>query len=704
MPIRFQEYKPTPVLRGHLHMGGSNPAGERIDVNSQYLERGGKPFIAVMGEYHFSRDNRANWPQELAKMRAGGVTIVATYLFWIYHEETEGHFDFTGDLDIRTFILEAQRAGLEVVIRIGPWAHGECRNGGFPDWLQHKGFKLRDSNPEYMHYARIWYEKIFGQVQGLFYKDGGPIIGVQFENELVDNAEHLLDLKRLALEIGYDAPVYTVTGWNSRYGARIPVDDVMPVFAAYVEAPWASGTAPQPLSPHYAFDPNRNDSAVGMDLIRDHAPDGWRLPYERYPFATCELGSGLQSTHHRRINVSGMDAYALSLVKLGCGNNLIGYYMYHGGVNKIGKHSTFQESRATGYPNDVTIRGYDFHTCLGQYGQVREQYRLLNLLHLFVENFGSDLAPMEHVPAQDFIPCTDMEHLRCALRTDGQRGFVFVNHYQRMAQVADVFGAEISALGVELPPMDVKGDVAFLLPIRMDLAGQELTWATAQPLCRMGDTFFFAQIDGIPARYHLNGQVYTAEAGLNSGFIAGGVRIVTLTWEQAKHLRRLNGRLYLGLGCDLYQLDGQLHACEGGAFSYACWQEDHFVMEAVNVPFHPAVLTLEDVPEPFVPTYADELHLAGGHQRRWQKMTVTTAEGFVAIDGAYDVAQIYADGKMIADNFFSGESWQVPAALLFGRSCYLVTSPLQEGACYLEYRQPPLMIAGHAPEDAPCKH
>ena len=36
-------------------------------------------------------------------MKAGGVTLVATYLLWIYHEEEEGRFDFTGDRDIRAF-------------------------------------------------------------------------------------------------------------------------------------------------------------------------------------------------------------------------------------------------------------------------------------------------------------------------------------------------------------------------------------------------------------------------------------------------------------------------------------------------------------------------------------------------------------------------------------------------------------------------
>ena len=354
-------------------MGGVNIKGERIDVTSLYFTRGDKPWIGVMGEYHFVRDNCGNWYRELCKMKAGGITVVAAYLFWIYHEEVEGEFDFTDDRDIRKFIKDAQRAGLDVMIRIGPWAHGECRNGGFPDWILKKTFKLRDNNPGYMEKVRIWYEKIYEQVNGLFYENGGNIIGIQIENELVDNAEHLLELKKLALDIGFKAPIYTVTGWNSAYGAKIPVDEFVPVFGAYSEAPWTEHTERLPLSVHYVFNKIRNDTAIGKDLISDVDEDGWRLPYEKYPFATCELGGGIQVTHHRRPLISDMDIYALSLVKLGSGNNLIGYYMYKGGTNKIGRLSALNESRASGYPNDYPILSYDFQAPISEYGEVRGQ-------------------------------------------------------------------------------------------------------------------------------------------------------------------------------------------------------------------------------------------------------------------------------------------------------------------------------------------
>ena len=680
MVYQFQEYKKSEILRDHLKMGRSNNGKEEIKVNSLYFERNGKPWIGVMGEVHFSRLSREDWYEELCKMKAGGVTVAATYLFWIYHEEIEGEFDFSGDKDIRAFILEAQRAGVDVVIRIGPWAHGECRNGGFPDWLMKKDFKLRDNNPGYMEKARIWYEKIYEQVQGLFFKDGGNIVGIQFENELVDNAEHLLALKEMALEMGYEAPIYTVTGWNSEVGARIPVDDVVPVFAAYVDMPWAEHTNQLPPCAHYVFDTRRNDSTVGTDIIQDTtSDDGWRIPYEKYPFATCELGSGLQSTHHRRINVSGMDAYALSLMKLGDGNNLVGYYMYHGGTNKIGKLSTLQESKATGYPNDLPVLNYDFHTALTQYGEAREQYGMMNMLHLFVADFGDVFAPMENVMSTYEPVASDFDSLRYCMRTDGESGFVFVNHYQRLGKLTDHEDVVLDTGKVVFPAFDVKGEICFFFSFNMDISGMRLEYASAQPLCKAGDTYFFVAVEGITPQYKFaDKEAITVTPGKDSMVEAEGVKIVTLTFAEARYLRKLSGRVYLGENCDLYEADGEIKAIQNGDFTYHIWTGKGFERVDVTREFHPAQVTFEAVSEVFTPTYLEELNFGSERKRTWKKVTVSTGEGFIEIPDVCDVEQIYADGEMVADKFYDGENWRVPAKLLYGKECYLVMSELKD--------------------------
>lgn len=679
MVYKFKEYNRSEILKDHLNMGGQNPDGERIDVTSLYFTRGGRPWIGVMGEYHFSRDSREHWYRELCKMKAGGITTVATYLFWIYHEEDEGEFDFSGDRDVRAFIMDAKRAGLDVVIRIGPWAHGECRNGGFPDWLLKKPFKLRDNNEAYMAKARIWYEKIHEQVRGLFYKDGGNIIGIQIENEYVDNAKHLLALKNMALEIGFDAPIYTVTAWNNPYGARIPVDEVVPVFGAYPYAPWEIGIEPIPLSLHYVFDGMRNDTALGTDFVDACDKDGWRLPYERYPFVTCELGGGMQVTHHRRPLINSMDIYALSLVKLGSGNNLMGYYMYRGGTNKIGRHSTFNESKATGYPNDYSILSYDFQAPISQYGEIRGQYRMLNILHMFVNDFGDILAPMEYVAGTADIKADDSVSLRYAMRTDGNAGFVFVNHYQRLAKIADITNAVIDTGTTSFPPIDVKGDIAFIMPFHMEMSGGVLEYATAQPLCRVGNTYFFAEIAGIVPEYKFKDrETFTADAGFDSAVKLNGMKLVTLKWEQAEYARKLSGELYVGEACDIYECDGLIQCVQDGSFTYRKWNGTQFEQCVIHREHTPAEIAFETSNEPFAPLYAEELNIGGKRTCEWYRISVTSPDGFVEIPFACDVSQIYADGELIADNFYYGVPWRIPAGLLYGRECYLVMSEMKD--------------------------
>ncbi|MBA4320359.1 MAG: beta-galactosidase, partial [Flavobacterium sp.] len=160
----------TEVKRGHLDLGGKNPAGEEISVNSFYLERNGKPFIPVIGEFHFSRYPHQYWDEELKKMKAGGITVVATYIFWNMHEFKEGKFDWTGDLDVRQFTELCAKNGLEVLMRVGPFAHGEIRNGGLPDWLYGRPIDVRSNDPAYLFYTNRLYQEIGQQLKGLMFK------------------------------------------------------------------------------------------------------------------------------------------------------------------------------------------------------------------------------------------------------------------------------------------------------------------------------------------------------------------------------------------------------------------------------------------------------------------------------------------------------------------------------------------------------
>lgn len=677
MEYKFKKYKKSEILSGHLKMGGTNPDGVEINANSLYFIRGGKPWIGVMGEYHFVRDNRENWYNELCKMKAGGVTVVATYIFWIYHEEDEGVFDFSGDRDLHEFVSEAGRAGLDVVLRIGPWAHGECRNGGFPDWLMQKPFKLRDNNEGYMEKAEIFYKKIFEQVKGMFWQDGGNIIGIQIENELPDNPEHLRALKELALTVGFNAPLYTVTGWaGDADGGKIPGDEAIPVFGSYPEEPWAGHTRELPLSHNYIFCGERNESTIGNDIIKASRDSGYRLPYERFPFATCEQGGGVQITHMRRPIIDPMDVYAMSLAKLGSGNNLIGYYMYKGGINKVGKHSLLNESKESGYPNECPAISYDFQAPISEYGEIRESYRLINMLHMFANDFGDVLAPMEFTEAEENIVETDLTSLRYAMRTDGERGFVFVNHYQRLAVIKDIEGAVINTGAVTFPPIDVKGEVAFILPFNIDLGGEKLEYATAQLLCREGDIFYFAEVEGVVPEYKFAG-TEPKQGEVGGAIEVGGIKVVTLSAQQAKYARKLSGKVYVGIDADIYEAEGKILSCAPGGYAYERFNGESFENYTVDGEFTQAKLTAELCEAPFEIPYPYELNI-GGRTHSWKKLSTDGDQGFVEIRDKYDVAQIYVDRRLAADSFYYGKLWRIPAKLLYGKECYMVMSDLRD--------------------------
>lgn len=669
------------MMSGHLKMGGNNPKGENINANSRYLMRDGKPWIPVMGEYQFARASREEWPRELAKMKAGGITVVSSYLIWLYHEEMEGEMNFSGDLDLRAFVLACKEAGLEVLLRIGPWIHGECRNGGFPDWLMQKGIPLRENHPEYLVYAKKWYTSVAKEIEGLLYKDGGNIIGVQIENELQYNGEHLGTLKKLAIECGIDVPLYTVTGWSGApAGALMPEDEFIPVFGGYCEAPWERKDGPMEPSVHYFFTHIRNDSSIGSDLHVKHEVGEKVFAAERYPYATCELGGGIPMSHHRRAIVKPMDIYTLALSKLGDGNHLPGYYLYHGGSNKIGKLSTFQESIATGYPNDYPIINYDFQAPLSEYGESREWYGLLTMQNLFVQDFQEEFAVLQTAPAECNPEREDITSLRYVMQTDGERGFVFVNHYQRLTKLEDLENVVFDTGKVVFPPISVKGEVAFYMPFQMRVGETVLECATVQPICKTKDTYFFAEIPGIQAVYRFSdGREEIVNAGKDSVFEAGKKKIVTLTWEEAQRLRKLDGEIVcIGEDCDVYTFEGTLQSIQAGKYNCYLWENGTFVKRTIGQEVAEIDVYRETVETaPFVPHCKEELEIEGTRNVIWQKVSVSDSNGFVEIADVCDAAQIYADGVLVADNYYYGVPWRVPAKLLYGKECYLVMSEMK---------------------------
>ncbi len=548
---------PKATAAERFQMGNSRrPDGATLTLDSRSLLLNGKPWAPVMGEFHFARYPENEWREELLKMKAGGVDIVSTYVFWIYHEEVEGQFDWSGSRDLRRFIQTCQEAGLTAFVRCGPWDHGEVRNGGLPDWLLKKGWKTRANDTNYLDKARILYGQIAQQLDGLFWKDGGPVIDIQFENEYSGPAEHLLTLKRLGREAGLDAPIYTRTGWNQPLG-RLPFGELVPLYGVYAEGFWDRVLTPMPAGywKGFHFSNFRADDATASGIPgqggAEDPPDA-----QQYPYLTCEIGGGMMNSYHRRILVDPRDVESTTLVKLGSGSTLPGYYMYHGGVNPEGKLSTLMESQATGYWNDMPVKNYDFQAPLGQYGQIRGQYHLLRRLHLFLHQWGPLLAGMTAtLPDQRPSGKNDFDTLRWSVRSDGQSGFVFVNNYQRLQEmpaktnVQFVIHLPSGSLVFPQRPVTIPADARLIWPFNLDLGqGVRLRWATAQPLTAIDDgsasTVFFAETEGVAAQFAFdtNGPPVEALAGhLAHGQDADVIRDVAPGTGAAARFRLADG-------------------------------------------------------------------------------------------------------------------------------------------------------------------
>ena len=102
----------------------------RFGYDNHCLLRDGTAWFPVMGEIHYSRYKESLWEESLRKIKAGGVEIVSSYVIWIHHEEEEGIFRFDGCRNLRRFLELCKKVGLLVFLRLGPFAHGEVRNGG----------------------------------------------------------------------------------------------------------------------------------------------------------------------------------------------------------------------------------------------------------------------------------------------------------------------------------------------------------------------------------------------------------------------------------------------------------------------------------------------------------------------------------------------------------------------------------------------
>lgn len=737
---------------GHIQMGSArSPQGVTLGANNQYLVRNGQPWLPVMAEYHYTRAPLSQWQAQLHLLKASGIDIVASYVFWNHHEEQDGRFDWSDRRDLRRFVQMAQAAGLKVVVRIGPWAHGEARYGGIPDWVV-DSMPTRRNDPEYLRHVERFYKRIGEQIKGLYWKDGGPIVGVQLENEYNltgpgQGEAHISTLKALAMKAGMDVPLYTVTGWD---GAIYPSGEVVPMLGGYPDAPWANALTEMPPRETYAF---RFGSRVTGDLgaqTRAQRRGTAETDMDKVPFFGAEYGGGLPAMYRRRPLVSPDDIAAMLPVQVGSGVNLLGYYMFHGGRNPVREGGpALEESSLSGGYNDTPRINYDFQAPLGPEGQQRPVMGKMRPWHYFLAEHGPRLATMtprrpERTPASH----TELQTPRWSVRSHGDSGFLFFNNHVRLHPMPALQGVRFE---VQLPggtltlpsqAVDLPTGAYFMWPFNLDLDGVRLRHATAQPVTRVdagpqGLVHVFVQTPGIAAEFALPDGLKTLQAGSLQlqpiGQSAGRtVSVLLLTPEQAETLqvlelggqRRLvfsaqqawvdSGRLQLrGLGTQPLQAtvfpalpkprapglqavqDGPMQRLTVGTAAAEPALEVRATRPAGNAPRiligGLAGAAVQPIPEAFM--HAATWSLQG--PATWP----TDVEDLVLeIDFVGDIGRVFAGTRMLDDWYYNGQRWQIGLrqfGLKPGQPLQLSVLPLRADApIYLEAAHRPRWAQG----------
>ena len=702
--------QPKEIKEGHLRMGGTSPTGGSISVNSYYMSIDGQPTIPVMGEFHYSRYPAEQWEEEIVKMKAGGVTLLPTYVFWSLHEEQEGVFRWDGQRDLRRFLLLCKKHDMPVLIRIGPFCHGEIRSGGFPDWLFAKPLEVRSNDPEYLRIVRRLYTEIGRQMEGLYYKDGGPVIGCQIENEMQHSAapwaicypgegndytaasynageanigvevqskkatgaemgdQHMQILLRMAKEAGIVTPFYTATGWGN---AAVLGNEGIPVTSAYTYPFWDK--VPQ-MSPFLMFKDIHKEP--------DYAPV--RYTPTDYPSFCAEMGAGIQMIYSSRPIVTAEAAEGLMVRTLGSGSNGIGYYMYHGGSTpkQIGGVGSFNDE-----PMGMPKVSYDFQAPLGEFGLEGKMYRNLRLLHSFLTDFGDRLAPMETVLPEGWKQMTpqNRDDLRWAARMyltpdpsperggECHAGFVFMINFQDH----DTLRHDMKDLQLKL---NLKGetlripesgtftlpkDQSVILPFNFEMQGSLLKYATAQLLMKIDDRgtdhYIFFAPNGMMTEYVFDKATVRGKnrfqpmPGLNSTFSVKTkkgktIRITTLTRQQALNALKVNGRLLIADATVLPTADGADLLCLGR-------NSVEYVVYPSPQGFKPQTASVESVAPQF------EVKKAGPRRMSVSApslpMNPQVQEYFLRIHYVGDVAMAFMKGQLVQDEFYHGEPWTV---------------------------------------------
>ena len=321
-------------------MAANGKPGTFTTGNKTFLLNG-EPFIVKAAEVHYPRIPRPYCEHRIQMCKALCMNAVCIYIFWNIHEQREGQFDFTGNNDVAEFCRLAQKNGLYVIVRPGPYVCAEWEMGGLPWWLlKKKDIKLRERDPYFMERVKIFEEKVGEQLKPLTIQNGGPIIMIQVENEYGSYGEdkpYVSEIRDCLRNIyGKELSLFQCD-WSSNF-EKNGLDDLT----------WTM---------NFGTGANIDDQFRRLGQLRPDAPkmcsEFWSGWFDKW--------GARHETRPAKDMVEGMD----EMLSKGISFSL---YMTHGGTS----FGHWAGANSPGFAPDVT--SYDYDAPINEYGQATPKF------------------------------------------------------------------------------------------------------------------------------------------------------------------------------------------------------------------------------------------------------------------------------------------------------------------------------------------
>lgn len=315
--------------------------GGTFTVGDKTFLLNGKPFVVKAAELHYPRIPRPYWEHSIKMCKALGMNTVCLYVFWNIHEQQEGRFDFTGNNDVAEFCRLAQRNGLYVIVRPGPYVCAEWEMGGLPWWLlKKKDIRLREPDPYFMERVKLFERKVGEQLASLTIQNGGPIIMVQVENEYGsygENKAYVSAIRDIVRQSGFDKVTLFQCDWASNF-EKNGLDDLV----------WTM---------NFGTGADIDQQFRRLGELRPNAPqmcsEFWSGWFDKW--------GARHETRPAKAMVEGID----EMLSKGISFSL---YMTHGGTS----FGHWAGANSPGFAPDVT--SYDYDAPINEYGQATPKY------------------------------------------------------------------------------------------------------------------------------------------------------------------------------------------------------------------------------------------------------------------------------------------------------------------------------------------